>query len=63
MAYDKLKILGLQADIEEALEGKIDGEAASKEECDKLILESVDEIVSCFNAAIDKLVRDADYFY
>lgn len=63
MAYDKLKILRLKDDIEEALEGKIDGEVASKEECDKLILESVDEIVSCFEAAIDKLVRDADYFY
>jgi hypothetical protein len=35
----------LKEDIKEALQGRVEGEAASKEECDKLILDSFDEAV------------------
>ena len=35
----------LKEDIKEALKGRVEGEAASKEECDKLILDSFDEAV------------------
>lgn len=35
----------LKADIKAALQGKVEGAPASKEECDKLILDSFDEAV------------------
>ncbi len=35
----------IKEDIKEALQGRVEGEAASKEECDKLILDSFDEAV------------------
>lgn len=35
----------MKEDIKEALQGRVEGEAASKKECDKLILDSFDEAV------------------
>lgn len=35
----------IKEDVKDALQGRVEGETASKEECDKLILDSFDEAV------------------
>lgn len=54
----------LKHDIKEALDGRVEGEAAGKEDCTKMILSTFDEVVyHLFDAlasanAIDKVVTD-----